>query len=61
MSDLEAIQTIEDDADKTDEDVYAAFQQLINSGTVWVLQGWYGRTALTLIEAGECSHKEPTA
>ncbi len=30
------------------------FQSLIDSGDVWGLQGIYGRTAATLIEAGYC-------
>lgn len=31
-----------------------AWQYLINSGYAWSLQGWYSRTATTLIEAGHC-------
>ena len=39
-----------------DEDaIIAGFQQLINSGTVWQLQGSYGRTAHALIEHGFCT------
>jgi len=30
------------------------FQGMINSGVVWQLQGHYGRTAVELIEAGDC-------
>ena len=30
------------------------FQGIINSGVVWQLQGFYGRTAVALIEAGDC-------
>lgn len=33
----------------------ALFQTLINSGTVWQLQGSYGRTAKALIDAGHCT------
>lgn len=30
------------------------FQRLINSGLAWQLQGYYGRTAQALIDAGLC-------
>jgi len=36
------------------EEVIEFFQELINSGYVWRLQGHYGRTALRLIEYGLC-------
>ena len=36
------------------EEVVEFFQELINSGYVWRLQGHYGRTALRLIEYGLC-------
>ena len=31
-----------------------AWQMLIDTGTCWQLQGWFGRTAARLIEAGVC-------
>ena len=34
------------------EDELEAWQFLIDGGHVWNLQGWYGRTAAGLIEAG---------
>ena len=33
------------------------FQELIDSGLAWQLQGSYGRTAKYLIEEGMCSYK----
>ena len=38
----------------SDEKIIAGFQELINSGLVWQLQGFYGRTAVALIESGKC-------
>lgn len=36
-----------------DEDtILSAWQCLVNTGLAWRLQGWYGRTARDLIEAG---------
>lgn len=37
-----------------EEQVVDGFQHLIDSGIVWSLQGHYGRTACSLIEAGTC-------
>ena len=36
------------------EEVVDFFQELINSGLCWQLQGHYGRTARHLIEEGLC-------
>ena len=32
-----------------------AWQHLIDTGLCWQLQGWFGRTAQSLIESGVCS------
>ena len=43
--------------DCDDEDqIIAAWQYLIDEGLCWTLQGWFGRTACTLIDEGVC-HK----
>ena len=38
----------------TDEEIIEEFQKMIDSGVVWQLQGFYGRTAASLIDAGYC-------
>lgn len=43
-----------DGEDHDEDEVIEAFQYLIDSGDVWKLQGFYGRTASRLIEAGYC-------
>ena len=41
-----------------EEEVVPFFQELIDTGLAWTLQGSYGRSATQLIEQGLCSHKE---
>jgi len=44
----------EADSDDPETETIEAWQLLIDTGTVWTLQGVYGRTARDLIEAGVC-------
>ena len=39
--------------------LYQAWQHLIDNGQCWQLQGWFGRTAVYLIEQGKCKLPEP--
>jgi hypothetical protein len=41
------------DEEKTEIEI-AAWQYLIDTGLAWNLQGWFGRTAIHLIEEGVC-------
>ncbi len=41
--------------DLDEQQTIGFFQQLIDSGTVWHLQGSYGRMASDLIRAGYCT------
>lgn len=47
---------MEFEAGELDHDqIVEGFQELINSGLVWQLQGSYGRAAARLIEDGYCN------
>ena len=45
-----------EEGEATEEEVIEGFQEMIDSGLVWGLQGMYGRTAADLIDAGLCQH-----
>jgi hypothetical protein len=42
---------------ESEEEILDFFQQLVDSGLAWQLQGHYGRTAKELINAGYISEK----
>ena len=60
MNTLEAILTIETDEGASEDEQIAAWQHLIDTGVVWTLQGWYGRGAVNLINAGFCTSAQET-
>ena len=47
-----------DEFESVEEAQIAAFQELINTGMAWQLQGFFGRTAAALIDAGHCTRPE---
>lgn len=51
MADLSAIW----EEDATEEDFIAAYQELINTGQAWRMEGSVGRQAMALIENGICA------
>jgi len=53
MSSISKIMAYEN-GELTEEEIIELFQELIDSGLAWQLQGSYGRTAKALIDAGYC-------
>lgn len=43
---------------ESEEQFIEAWQYLIDTGICWQLQGWFGRTAMRLIEDGICNPPE---
>ncbi len=52
MNTLRAIGIIE--GEEGSSEYLDAWQHLIDTGTAWTLQGWYGRAATELIRRGVC-------
>ena len=56
MKQLDAVMVCEGVIEADDEDhIIAAWQHIIDNGTAWELQGWFGRQATNLIEGGICT------
>ena len=54
MSDLVGKIMAWEQGEMEEEEAIEFFQELINNGMAWSLQGCYGRTAQALINAGHC-------
>ena len=46
-----------EEGEMNDEETIDFFQELINTGMAWTLQGHYGRTAQEFIYNGDCQIK----
>lgn len=57
MSTLDAILLIEG-GEASDAEIIEAFQVLVDDGIVWKLQGWYGRAASQMLDAGLLTRPE---
>lgn len=47
-----------ENGDMDEDQIINFFQELIDSGMAWTLQGHYGRMAMNLIEDGVCALPE---
>lgn len=55
MDNFTAVGIAEGFIEAESQDQYiGAWQHLIDTGMVWSLQGWFGRTARHLIDSGYC-------
>ena len=52
LDNFTAVGLAEGFVDGSEDEVIAAWQHLVNTGLAWQLQGWFGRTAASLIESG---------
>lgn len=52
MTKFDAVMIAEGVEDATEEKQIEAWQYLVDTGLAWDLQGWFGRTAKVLIDAG---------
>ena len=58
MENFEAVMLAEGvEEASSEEELISAWQQLIDTGLAWSLQGWFGRRATDLITQGVCYDK----
>lgn len=55
---LYAATMLAEEGDDSDPRYYEAWQLLVDTGMAWRLQGWFGRTAVDLINAGLIQEKQ---
>lgn len=58
MDDYRAVALAEGFEEGSEDEVRAAWQHLVDTGMCWKLQGWFGRNARRLIEAGVIKDKQ---
>ena len=61
MDDLTSKLITYEEGHLSDEETIDLFQHLVDTGLVWSLQGFYGRTAAFLIEQGYITSKKETS
>lgn len=61
MDDFTAVMIAEGVEDADEERQIEAWQHLIDTGLCWRLQGWFGRQAVALLDAGICEHPDRRA
>lgn len=44
---------------ESENEYIQAWQHLLDTGYVWQLQGWFGRTAMQMVEAGILTWNNP--
>lgn len=54
MDNYTAVSIAEGFEDGSEQEQIEAWQHLIDTGLCWTLQGWFGRTAESLIDSGVC-------
>jgi len=58
MDNYRAVALAEGFEEGSEEETLEAWQHLIDSGLAWSLQGFFGRTAAALLDAGLCHNKK---
>jgi hypothetical protein len=58
MNNYDAVMIAEGVIEVDEDTQIEAWQHLVDTGLAWSLQGWFGRTAMDLIEQGVITKKE---